>query len=385
MLEKFMKGNVLDVSRIRTSKGNNAKHFFKEPNNLYNLAEAAKHESVNCIYSRNLINETKFFKILLKEWLYYVKVNGHIIIEFKQNHLLSLGKLMGFIKTMEDKIKVELSFLDKKQNLATVVLKKIKPALHKNDSINRWTFGILTSGTRTEWLEQEIDSIQKLNIPKYEIIISGSYVNTKRHKHLKIIPVKNEHGWITRKKNDVAKKAKYENLVITHDRYVFDKNWFEGMKRYGNYFEMLCCRIKDAEGKRVDDWITFGSKINSPIPETGLLDYRDWDENGYVDGGLYIMKKDVWRKVKWNEKLMWGQGEDLKLTEDMHKAGIISRMNLFSSCKTLAVRGKWPYYLYNNQKLGKLVGRSASGRIRIWIRKIARKYFNLDIMIKKLN
>ena len=74
MTDTVIAGKVLDVSRFPALKDKNVNHLFVEPNNFYTLKKAGEPESFDCIYSKNLINETKFFKILIKEWFYACKV-----------------------------------------------------------------------------------------------------------------------------------------------------------------------------------------------------------------------------------------------------------------------------------------------------------------------
>ena len=143
------------------------------------------------------------------------------------------------------------------------------------------------------------------------------------------------------------------------------------MKKYGNFFEVLSCKVHNDAGERCGDWITYGNKFGR-FGRIGLLGYKDWDKNGYIDGALYILKKSVWRKVKWDETLFWNQGEDAKLSSDWHKNGIVTRFNPFSSCLTLSWRhGVLPLYEFNNQKLSKYPGKyNLIGRIKFYIKKI---------------
>ncbi|MHA2055826.1 MAG: hypothetical protein ACW99F_19835, partial [Candidatus Hodarchaeales archaeon] len=74
-----------------------------------------------------------------------------------------------------------------------------------------FTFGIVTSGL-DDRVQIVIDSIEKLNIPEYEVIIVGNS-NVQRDRTT-IIPFnENERpAWITKKKNLITQHAKYENV-----------------------------------------------------------------------------------------------------------------------------------------------------------------------------
>ena len=88
-----------------------------------------------------------------------------------------------------------------------LVLSKERQALAPQDSIDSWTFGIITDGKRNEQVDTVIESIHAQNIPHYEIIVCGTYYD-RQESHFSYIHF-NEHddkGWITRKKTSFVKK-----------------------------------------------------------------------------------------------------------------------------------------------------------------------------------
>lgn len=368
-IAKYFVEKGIDVSR---SSNKSLKKVFVEPNNLYSLRDYVKFESLDFIYSNEFINETKFYKILLKEWFYFCKVGGNIIIEMRPNEILSFDELINEVDLL---LGSKAKIVDKEFSGSSgiLVINKIKPALLNGDSIDKWSFGIITDGKRKDWLEKEIDSIIALGIPHFEIIVCGNYC-PKGKKNVKFIPFKPKIAWITKKKNLICQKAKYENLVITHDRYTFNKDWYDGMKKYGNYFEVLSCNVIDITNHRADDWTTYGMNLFvekfDPVGNIGLLDYRDWDINGYIAGGLYILKKTVWKRCLWDESLMWGQGEDLVFSRDLLSRGFVSRFNPFSSCKTFSDRGRWHLFKMHKTRHVKLSDRPLLKSIKCQVRRI---------------
>lgn len=371
----YLRGRGIDVSREAILVDKRMKHYFVEPNNFYTLKENFDFESLDFIYSNNLINETKFFKILLKEWFNFCKLKGYIIIVAKTNRILNSNMLID---------ECNLLFFGKAKIIAkeeidgqfTVIIQKTKQVLNKKDSMDKWSFGILSDGKRPEQVEKEIESIRALKIPHYEIIICGRYLGDKNN-DVQVIDFNPEKPWITKKKNLLCAKSKYENLVITHDRFTFDSDWYSGMKKYGNYFEILSCNITDIEGKRVDDWITYGRKMVPPIGLQGLMDPKDWDKNGYIDGGIYILKKDTWRKVRWDENLYWGQAEDLKLSKDFIENGFVARFNPYSSVKTSSKRWQYPYVAFDSLRQGKYTNKTFIKKLKHFVKtKILIGYYN---------
>ena len=228
------------------------------------------------------------------------------------------------------------------------VCKKLETTQKEGDDINHWTFGIITKGERNDWMEEIIQSIHKQKIPHYEIIVCGTYFDRKE-KNFTYIPFseRDNKGWITKKKNLMARMARYENFCFLHDRIIIDKGWFSGVKKYGNCFELLGNeqRLK-GEDYRAGDWLTFGGPLGT-LSKIAQLDYRDWDNYIYMSGQLSIWKKFIWEKCPWDETLYWGE-EDVELSFRARDLGYIVRFNPYSSCTAFTWRyGKLPskYYL----------------------------------------
>lgn len=386
-MRNYLKGKGIDVSREKHL--NNTPHYFAEPNNFYSLKKFCDYESQDFIYSKELINETKFFRILIKEWMNFCKVGGHIIIEMSSNKLLRFNDLIGECGLLIDgKGKIVGNEYSAENNKGIVVIKKTAPILKKGDSIDKWTFGIITGGVTDAQVDKGISSILALNVPNYEIIIcgvyAGKYLKNKKLRYLKLdVPI----PWITKKKNMICEKAKYENLVIMHDHFHLRKDWYNGMKKYGNYFEVLSCRIYDPKGRRAQDWITYGIPLSHFSKDSfkgagGNLEYQDWDKNVNI-GGFAILKRSAWEKCPWDERLLLFQAEDMKLSWDFYKNGIVARFNPYSSAETK--KEEWGdyqlCYRFHSKKLGKPTGLSLKMWLRYYIKNFL--YNQFGVYIKK--
>mgnify|MGYP001615337755 CR=1 FL=1 len=140
-----------------------------------------------------------------------------------------------------------------------------------------------------------------------------------------------------------------------HDRIILGNNWYKGMKKYNNYFEVLTLPVNDEQGKRTGDWITYGNRFNK-VSKIGILEYRDWDKNAVIVGSLILFKKSAWEKVKFDEALFWNQGEDIKMSHEFYDKGFAMRVNPFSPCLTLAWKPSiWDNvrYEFSPKKLGR--------------------------------
>jgi hypothetical protein len=231
-----------------------------------------------------------------------------------------------------------------------VKIRKKKPSLAEGDSIGKWSFGIVTNGSKDENVDRIIESMNAQGIPDLQVIVCGKYANKKGY-DVDYVPFsdKDELGWITRKKNLIMENARYENVMIVHDRIFPGRGWYEGMKKYGNYFDVLSCILENEKtGKREGDWIA-----NIPMI-AGHLDYSDWDEKVRINGPLIILKKSAWERAPWNECLFWNEAEDFELGERQDREGVLLRFNPHSRCTTPGCRFKYLEFGKDSRKLGNL-------------------------------
>lgn len=192
------------------------------------------------------------------------------------------------------------------------------------------SFGIITYSKKNikNYLLEVVESIRRLNIPNYEIIIVGTESTIKQHffgNDIVIVDFDEDikEAWITRKKNLITQIAKYDNIVYQHDYIAYDDNWWESWKNFGDY-KVGMNRIFNTDGSRYRDWLIFphGGLIEPAKRASGfkpeergcLLPY---DEKGmsnlmYISGSWWIAKKHVMQEFPLNENLSWGYGEDVE-------------------------------------------------------------------------
>ncbi len=350
IIKHYLAGKGIDISRNKQITLDNVKHISIGRNGLFSLRGAGERESFDFVYCAD-IADTKFYPVIIKEMLYAVKIGGFIVVELKGNSIMPFTQLAKEAKILlMDKAGVRQEDSTKK----ILVFQKINSCLEKNDTIDRWTFGFISSGKKNEQIDRQIEIIKKLGVPNYEIIVCGTYYDRKE-KNFRYIKFNelDDKGWITRKKNLICEKAKYENLVIMHDRIMPNPDFYAGLKKYGNYFDVLSCAVKNDKGERCGDWMTYGNDFNA-LPRIGNLSYDDWDKKIWIDGALFIMKKSAWRVVQFDESLFWNQGEDKKMAADWKLKGLVPRFNPFSSCLTLSWRhGVLPDFEFDEKRLGK--------------------------------
>jgi len=347
-LEKYTAGKGVDTS---LKKHSSARHVKRRYDNLYSLYPVVKFESCDYVTNVDSINATKFGPVILSELIKYVKTGGFLLVSYTPNKIMNSGGLRKIAEKFIGRFG-EVAEYRKEKGRTTMIFRKTKDYLSKGDSINKWTIGVITNGKRDNWVLGMIESVRKQRIPEYEILIvgnTGSAVREQKGVRFVYFDQKDEKGWITRKKNVICEKAKYENVLVLHDHLFLDKNWYSGMKRYGNYFQILTFWINSA-AERVLSW-DVASRGRWPYS----LDARDWDASAVIGGSYCALKKDVALAVRWDERLFHFEGEDFKFSLDATKKGFVSRVNVFSDMGSYRALRKGPYaYKFDPAKLGRL-------------------------------
>ena len=380
---------ILDLSSEK--KLRNVEHYYVRPNQLYHPTGKFKQDTYDIVYSNNTIDQNKFTDILLKEWFFLVKRGGYLIIDYNSNEFCNFKKLeekMWWLwfnsyeilyhgestqtlntandikKTIKDLRKAKRQHEVFPENyLATrFICKKTKSTYIKDDSINKWSFGIITNGQRLDIIKKMLDAIEAQNIPYYEIIICGKYAE-KLKPNMEYIEFNDRSnlGWLGKKKNLVVKQAKYENICMLHDRIILNKDWYKGMQKWGNCFEHLGCK-QLYNDERAGDWVfldwnkgIFYPEYKSEYNFVSMLDYKDYNFNSFLGGQLHILKKSKVQQVLWNETYHWieKQPEDVEVTFKMRDRGYIPRVNPYATADAINYRfGKILERKYNEKHLG---------------------------------
>jgi hypothetical protein len=193
-----------------------------------------------------------------------------------------------------------------------------------------FSFCILTTGGVD--LNPIFDSIHALSIPHYEIlVIGGPSIADERIIHIPFDETVRPN-WITRKKNLLCQRAKYENIVLLHDYVEFKPDWYRGFLTYGNDFEFCVTRILNADGCRYRDYTVFPGGISPYFQQRALLPY-DYvpparaQKIMYISGTYYVLKKSLALRIPLDETRIWGQGEDVLFSKLVVGTGIQIKCN----------------------------------------------------------
>jgi len=199
-----------------------------------------------------------------------------------------------------------------------------------------FTFGIITNGNDLN-IQKIIHSIRAQSIPNYEIIIMGKS-NIDDHDIINIpFDESIKEGWITKKKNIIAKIAKYDNIVLLHDYVVLSNGWYEGFLRFGTNWKICVNKILTVDGRRYRDHVIFKEflpQVNTLLPY-GCKLTPAISKLTYISGSYYVIKKATALDYPLDERLVMSQGEDVILSQTLSKNNILLECNPFSTVSIL--------------------------------------------------
>jgi hypothetical protein len=276
---------------------------------------------------------------------------------------------MGFYLD-RDYFSTGLKLLTSTQNKA-VFEKVAKLPAETDDDLDNWTFGIPVGPEDATVLNAIVKRILEIDIPNKDIVLCGKPgANFAYFDQVRIIgeditapPVQ-----ICKKKNRIAQEAKYNNLVILHDRVFLPKHFGEMVRRFGpRYpFMTLQCMYFDnclsMNPRRYSDYgmamseigqglkglhrrsgeaTSIAPSIFTEVERTGFCfasPMRYNKDSSYPTGSMYICRKEVWNSNPLDESLLWVEFEDVEQGIRLSKSGVPSRVNPYGISQTVTTR-----------------------------------------------
>jgi hypothetical protein len=202
-----------------------------------------------------------------------------------------------------------------------------------------WTFGIITDGNNPDGLHDCIRSIGANISYEHEILVVGGIVDVSQHyRNVKYIPFDESirPGWITRKKNIIADIAQFSKICVMHDYYKLEPGWLAGWNSMPDTWKVATNKIVNKEGKRHSDWLINPERISMMLRKKNDLlgDLRSINPTGdpkyvcglpyevrglekiqYISGGYMCVNKGFFRMFPLDERLTWGQDEDVEWSQ----------------------------------------------------------------------
>lgn len=183
----------------------------------------------------------------------------------------------------------------------------------------RFTFGIITAGA-DDRVSAIIDGIEKQRIPEYEVIVVGGPPKQRDKVRHVAFDEALKPRWITKKKNVITSMASYENVVYMHDYIGLGDGWYDGWRRFGPEYKAAMNVILNSDGSRYRDWCLCPDNTMEPVRNYAGISSAEniipYEESGlskfmYLSGAYWVAKRDVMRKYPLDERLAWGEQEDV--------------------------------------------------------------------------
>jgi glycosyltransferase involved in cell wall biosynthesis len=198
-----------------------------------------------------------------------------------------------------------------------------RPNILEPKAIKGISFCIPTHGKRLEKTNLTIKSIKKQkwgNIP-YEIIVCGDVESFAKDSSVKFIDERDaaHSRKVAKLRNKAAKLSSYDVICFCDDDIILSEDWLEKTLAHGkiNGWEILGNRVFSPDGTRYWD----RSLINPHI--LADYDHQSNDKSLYQSSAFFLIRKNVFEKVKWDEtKLVFadkegGIPEDLQYSFDL--------------------------------------------------------------------
>ena len=291
-------------------------------------------ETSSSVTASFVLDRSKYARFIIKELDLLLKNDGTFNIIFtsrekKELHAIGVRSTMQIMYEFSVSTGGRYSLISKKKrrNFTELCYKKNQSTLAKNDSIDCWSFGIITNGAKNKSVRLLVDSIIKQNIKNLEINICGpNPYKDSVPTNVNVIDYIDDNSDIrapiSSKKNILIKSSKFENICLLHDRYLLPNNWYSNFKSYGNYFDFLEIPNKNLDNSRSPDYQVFKKNISDIyLRGNPFLPYEKFSSNQFMQGGSIVGKKSCFERNLFLPHLHWGEFEDVHFSKKQYLDG----------------------------------------------------------------
>lgn len=313
--------------------------FINTPDTRLSSEHYHKYKVIN--FTEACISDFPKWPFILDELFKLSDSESEFVIKF--NTLSSTFSVPKFYKQIHHLSNgtVELLSLEN-SDVAGIYILNFKASRRAYSSNRSWSFGIVWDGKNENHLESYVRSVEKQikynseieliicgPAPSFEINFDYSVISSDEHTE--------KYANISRKKNKIIKKAKYENICIAHNRYQLDDNFIKSFDRIKHDFDVCVVKqVLSETGERVPDWVSQAS--DQKLTANYLLSYGDYSPYMYVPGGLVIAKRDILLENLFNDLGTWNMAEDVELSQRLMAKDYVPRLNSRCITKVLQLR-----------------------------------------------
>lgn len=279
------------------------------------------------------------WELILDESIRLLKENGVLIVRYKDNHNASVYALKGklFRAFFND---IKLLKQKKLEDESIVSVFSIKRLLINEYKNKKWSIGILSDGKRVDNVRKFIETVLKqIDKKDVQFIIAGEYIDELKTYNIEYVntDIKDNLARISEKKNKIINIAINKNLMILHDRYILNDEFFKGFDFWGYDYEFITVKQNYENGKYYPSYCGYDRRSSFWIPHKYSKTYDKVSDGAYLNGGLIIFKLGIAKKIMFNPLILHREGEDLDIAWHCRSNGITPRINSISSATTIGL------------------------------------------------
>ena len=279
------------------------------------------------------------WKIVVDELIRLIGRQGILVIRMRDNGIPSQPLLKKFLgRHIGIEAELDYEHRDKETDIWILAFQIVRVDVEQY-AAQDWTFAVLTVGKKVDNVVRFLKSIRDYEPNKNsEIIIVGPKNRKYDRYKVKYIDTaqfrEKEYAEISKKKNAVIEMATKANLMIIHDRFVLEPNFFIGFEKWGYDFDFVTVSQFTEDGDAYPGYAATYEHMRFSR-QIWVQEYRHLYDNQYINGGLIIMKRHIAKKILFNRMMMWAQMEDCELSQVCMEHGLIPRVNFISEAIVL--------------------------------------------------
>lgn len=226
----------------------------------------------------------------------------------------------------------------------------------------KWSICVVSGGNNENKLEKVIQSVAQAELDEVELLIIGPKPKITLPdfaRHIDFVESQVDPRFpIVEKKNLCAKLAKFDNLLIIHDRFFLTPSWTQAIKMLRTDWDVLVfpVEISDRPELSLQDWCAYSNPIAKNRGSDRLFRYfetypfnyenlrhHSLDSNEYDDGvmscgGSFAVRRQVLLDTPIDQRLRWAEIEDGDWSERLIAAGYIISL---APTAQLGTRSDW--------------------------------------------
>lgn len=282
------------------------------------------------------------WELLLDEAIRLLKASGKLIVKYNASSKTGFSNY-GFKQRLfrNPLLNVRLEYEERLENNYFITVLTIERRYFEQYQNTAWSFAIITRGDRVSNVVQFCESIrQQETTTQHEILILGQPNAAYEPFNVTYLDdrcFRDELAEIAAKKNYIAQHAKHENLLISHDRYTLAPQFFHTFEQWGYDYDVATIEQFYETGELFPAYCYLqGTQLQWTTP-VGCKNYNHLQPLHYLNGGLFIIKRQTLLSIPMNPLLCWNQAEDVEFSYQLRQLGLPPRINFISKARTLGI------------------------------------------------